>query len=62
MAGRFKVGDLVRHKRCDGLVFVVEFELVSADSHDASSLYRSKGIGCGIIPHERMLKALNQCS
>jgi len=40
MAGKFKVGDLVRHKQTRELVFVVEFELVNAEGGDSPSLYQ----------------------
>ena len=40
MARKFQVGDLVRHKQTKELVFVVEFELLSADGDEKPSLYR----------------------
>lgn len=40
MAGRFKIGDLVRHQKSETLVFLVEFELLSGHDAGAASLYR----------------------
>jgi hypothetical protein len=37
--GKFKLGDLVRHKKSNELVFVIEFELLNAEGADSPSLY-----------------------
>jgi hypothetical protein len=40
MVGQFKIGELVRHKQSEMLVFLVEAQLGSVDGADRASLYR----------------------